>query len=254
MTITGDGPPLVLVEPAGHHRGFSAYDGLVAHLHPRFTVVTYDRRGRGDSSDTPPYTVEREVEDLAAVIEATAGDGVADVHGASSGALLAIQAAVHGAPIRRLSLFEPPLDDDVDAQAAFTSQLRTRLEESNDAGLEYFLGSIMPSEFLEGMRGSPQWTAMAEVAPTLVHDCAISQATGTDTLAAVHVPTIVLGSQASSEDLLTMTHTVARHVPDARHQLLPGGWHGADDEAIAAALMPFLLDDDLASTDVEVTA
>ena len=112
MTITGDGPLLVLVEPAGHHRGFSAYDGLVAHLHPRFTVVTYDRRGRGDSGDTPPYTVEREVEDLAAVIEATAGDGSADVHGASSGALLSIQAAVHGVPIRRLSLFEPPLPAD----------------------------------------------------------------------------------------------------------------------------------------------
>jgi hypothetical protein len=99
VTYTGEGPSLVLVEPAGHHRGFSACDGLVSLLRSEFTVVTYDRRGRGESTDTAPYSVVREVEDLAAVIEQAGGK--ADVHGASSGALLAIQAAVHGVPIRR---------------------------------------------------------------------------------------------------------------------------------------------------------
>src|SRR3712207_8657845 len=61
---TGSGPPLVLVDAAGHFRGLSSFSGLVDLLARDFTVVHYDRRGRGDSGDTPPYAVEREVEDL----------------------------------------------------------------------------------------------------------------------------------------------------------------------------------------------
>lgn len=244
VTVTGDGPPLVLVEPAGHHRAFSAFDGLVEHLQARFAVVTYDRRGRGDSGDTPPYAVEAEVADLAAVIGAVRA-GQADVYGVSSGALLAIQGAVHGAPIRRLALFEPPLDEDVAVQAAFTSRLRATLQASgDDACLEFFLASILPAEMLDGMRGGPEWTAMAEVAPTLVYDCVISEATGTSTLQAVQVPTLVLASEGSSEELLAMARTVAQHIPRAHDQSLPGDWHGADPAATATALTRFLLEDD----------
>ena len=92
VTCAGEGPSLVLVEPAGHHRGFSAFDGLVPLLRSDFTIVTYDRRGRGASTDTAPYSVLREVEDLAAVLEETGGPG--DVFGTSSGALLAAVAYV----------------------------------------------------------------------------------------------------------------------------------------------------------------
>jgi pimeloyl-ACP methyl ester carboxylesterase len=240
MTCTGDGPPLVLVEPAVHHRAFSAFDGLVPLLRSEFMVVTYDRRGRGESGDTAPYAVEREVEDLAAIIREAGGP--AYVHGFSSGALLAIQAVAHHLPIRRLTLLEPPIDDDTEAQAAFTSQLRTRLEQDgNEAGLAFFLESIMPPPMVNGMRAGPEWKAMTAVARTLVHDCVLSEATGTATLVAVDVPTLVLDSQGSTDDLTGMAATVARHLPNARYQSLPGGWHGVDDDELASALRSFLL-------------
>ncbi|MBN2622696.1 MAG: alpha/beta hydrolase [Acidimicrobiales bacterium] len=239
VSLQGAGPPLVLVEPAGHHRGFSAFGGLVPLLSSAFTVVTYDRRGRGESTDTAPYQVEREVEDLAVVLDAVGGAG--DVHGASSGALLAVQAVVHGVPIRRLTLFEPPIDDDTEAQTAFTSSLRARLERyGNEAALAFFLASIMPSEMVDGMRGGPEWEAMARVAGTLVYDCTISTATDTATLGKVDVPALVLDSMGSTDDLTGMAATIARHLPDAEHLSLPGGWHGVDDQALASAIRRFL--------------
>lgn len=239
VTCTGEGPPLVLVEPAGHHRGFSAFDGLVPLLRPEFTIVTYDRRGRGESTDTAPYSVAREVEDLATVLEETGGPG--DVFGASSGALLAIQAAVHGVPIRRLTVLEPPLDEDTEAQAAFTSSLREHLErDGNEGGLAFFLGSIMPPDLVDAMRGGTEWQAMAQVAGTLVYDCMVSEATGSATLAKVDVPTLVLDSLGSSDGLTGMAEVVAGCLPDARHQSLPGEWHRVDDQALASAIRTFL--------------
>ena len=107
---SGDGPPLILVEAAGHYRDFSSLGGLVPLLAREFTVYAYDRRGRGESSDTMPYAPDREVEDLAALI-AEAG-GSAHVYGYSSGALVAMHAAAQGVPIRRLALLEPPLPEE----------------------------------------------------------------------------------------------------------------------------------------------
>ena len=106
----GAGAPLILVEAAGHYRGFSSFTGLTGLLAADFTVYNYDRRGRGDSGDTAPYAVEREVEDLAALI-ATAG-GSAFLYGFSSGALLALHAAARGLVIPRLALLEPPIGED----------------------------------------------------------------------------------------------------------------------------------------------
>lgn len=252
MTRTGQGPALVLVEPAGHHRGFSAFAGLAPLLRSDFTVVTYDRRARGASTNTAPYDVRREVEDLAAVIEAVGGP--AHVHGYSSGALLAIQAVVHGLPVRRLTLLEPPLDDDTEAQSAFTAELRVRLErDGNEAALAFFLESIMPPAMIEGMRGGPEWQAMAAVADTLVHDCLLGEATSTATLAAVDVPTLVLDSRQSTDDLTGMAAHVANHIPRAQHRTLPGGWHGVDDHVLATELRTFLLATDAVASMVDDT-
>jgi pimeloyl-ACP methyl ester carboxylesterase len=246
MTTAGDGPTLVLIEPAGHYSRFSAFDGLVPLLRSEFTVVTYDRRGRGASTDAGPYTVQREVEDLAAIIDDVGGS--ADVHGFSSGALLAIQAAANDVPVRRLTLLEPPLDDDTAAQSAFTAALRDRLERcGNEAALAFFLESIMPPAMIDGMRGGPEWEAMAAIADTLVHDCLLSQATSADTLAAVDVPTLVLDSQASTETLTTTAAKVAGHIRHAEHRSLPGHWHGVDDTVLAAALRTFLHSTDAAA-------
>lgn len=246
MTITGQGPAIVMIEPAGHFRGFSAYGGLAPLLASDFTVVTYDRRGRGASTDAAAYSVEREVEDLAAVI--AAAGGTADVHGFSSGALLAIQAVAHGLPVRRLTLLEPPLDDDTDAQAAFTADLQDRLDrDGREAALAFFLESFMPPTMVEGMRGGPEWQAMTAIADTLVYDCLLSQATSTVALSAIDVPTLVLDSGGSTDDLTGMAATVASHIPHARHRSLPGDWHGADDHTLATELRTFLLAADAAA-------
>ena len=102
---SGSGPALILVGGAMSDRGSAA--GVATRLAPSFTVYSYDRRGRGDSGDTPPYSVEREIEDLAALI-AEAG-GSACVMGKSSGGILALEAATHGLAITRLAVYEPPL-------------------------------------------------------------------------------------------------------------------------------------------------
>src|SRR3712207_7114438 len=103
----GSGPPLVLVDAAGHFRRLSSFSGLIGPLARDFTVVHYDRRGRGASGNTPPYAVEREVEDLAAIVEDVGG--TACLYGFSSGGLVALQAAAHGLPIPAMVLLEPPV-------------------------------------------------------------------------------------------------------------------------------------------------
>jgi pimeloyl-ACP methyl ester carboxylesterase len=252
LTSTGQGPVLVLIEPAGHYSRFSAFGGLVPLLRSDFTVVTYDRRGRGASTNTAPYDVRREVEDLAAVIDDVGGP--VDVYGFSSGALLAIQAAANDLPVRRLALLEPPLDDDAATQSAFTADLHLRLErDGNEAALAFFLSSFMPPAMIEEMRGGPEWEAMAAIADTLVHDCLLSQATSTDMLVAVDVPTLVLDSQASTDALTGMASTVAGHIPYAEHRSLPGDWHGVDDDVLATALRTFLRSGDAAAQTVEHT-
>ena len=101
---SGAGPALILIGGAFGERTTAA--GLAALLAPRFTVFAYDRRGRGGSGDTPTYAVEREVEDLEALIDRAGG--AAFVYGHSSGAALAIEASAEGLPIGRLVLYEPP--------------------------------------------------------------------------------------------------------------------------------------------------
>jgi pimeloyl-ACP methyl ester carboxylesterase len=102
----GHGDPLVLVPGAFSYRRYPGLVKLAGPLAARFTVYSYDRRGRGDSGDTKPYAVEREIEDLAAVIDAAGGH--AHVWGLSSGAVPALEAAAAGLPIRRLAVHEPP--------------------------------------------------------------------------------------------------------------------------------------------------
>ncbi|SDM29109.1 Lysophospholipase, alpha-beta hydrolase superfamily [Geodermatophilus siccatus] len=240
---TGSGPPLVLVDAAGHFRGLSSFSaGLIDLLARDFTVVHHDRRGRGDSGDTPPYAVEREVEDLAALIEDVGG--AACLYGFSSGGLVALQAAARGLPIPAMVLLEPPIGsvEDRPAQAAFTVELEALVSAGRrDAALEHFLSSIgVPAEMVAEMRGSPAWTAMESVAHTLVYDSRVSEATTTELRAAVTVPTLVLDSQGSSDDLTGMAASVAAQLRSGSHRSLPGSWHGVADEDLAAVLVEFL--------------
>jgi pimeloyl-ACP methyl ester carboxylesterase len=145
--------------------------GLAEQLAQRFSVINYDRRGRGGSGDTAPYAVEREIEDLGALI--TEAEGTASIYGHSSGAGLALNAVASGLPITRLVLHEPPYgpDDEESTRGAreLAENVRAALAENRRAeAIElFFTASGMPPEMVEGMSSDPK---MLAVAPTMPYD------------------------------------------------------------------------------------
>jgi pimeloyl-ACP methyl ester carboxylesterase len=250
--VRGTGPVVVLVDPAGHYRANSPFAGLAPLLAADFTVVTYDRRGRGASTDTPPYAVAREVEDLTAVVEATAGatagaaaaGDTAHAYGLSSGGLLILHAAAAGAPLGRLALFEPPLatEEDRSADAAFTARLEELVRSGRHReAVEFFLGSIVPPEMLAGM--GPAIDAMTPIAPTLVHDGRLSEASSPATAARVRNPTLVIDSEGSTGELTGWAAALVGALPRGEHRSLAGRWHTVLDEDLAPVVREFLLRD-----------
>lgn len=237
--VAGVGDPLVLVEPAGHYRGFSAFEDLRPLLTDRFTVYSFDRRGRGDSGDASEYNPSREVEDLAAILGTI--ERPAFVYGYSSGALLALHCAAKGLPIQKLALLEPPLQEPESDPDPLTEELAKLVREGRYAdAVEHFHLSIgVPDEHVAQIRESEAFEKMTGIAPTLVYDCRISEATDAEILGAVHVPTLVLDSQGSTDDLTGWAASVARQLPNATHRSLPGQWHRVDSNILAAALAEY---------------
>ena len=171
---SGDGPPVILV--CGGSTDRTANAPLAALLSRRFTVFNYDRRGRGDSGDTTPYAVDREVEDIDAVIGAA--DGSAFLYGTSSGAALALEAAASGLDIRKLALWEPPyILDGRPRPPADTASIFTELVAAGRRGdaVEFFMTQVvgLPPEFVAEARRAPWWQAQEALAHTLTYDATI---------------------------------------------------------------------------------
>jgi len=243
----GDGPALVLVSGASTSRRVHAE--LADLLSRDFTVVNYDRRGRGGSGDTLPYAVEREIEDLAAVIEVAGGS--AAVFGNSSGAILALRAASAGLPITRLALWDPPFMLDRDAalqQAAYVARLTDLLDSGRPGdAMAWFMVSVgVPEHAIDGMRNSPEWAAMEDIAPTLLYDAAVM---GDSTLSAgladsVACPTLVLTGANGGPWADAAAHALVAKMPDARHQVLADQTHAVAWEILAGALLDFFAPSD----------
>jgi pimeloyl-ACP methyl ester carboxylesterase len=243
---TGEGPAVILVDGALCYRAFGPMEGLSALLKPHFTVYRYDRRGRGDSSDTQPYAVEREIEDLEVLIKEAGGS--AFVYGISSGAALALEAAPKlGDRIKKLALYEPPYNSDDTARRAsreYTRQLRELLATNRrgDAVALFMKLVGMPADQLEGMRLAPMWPMLEAVAPTLAYDDAVLGEDGsvpTGRAASVAVPTLVMNGGASYAFMHDTAEALAKAIPNAKHRTLEGQTHEVAAEVIAPALVEF---------------
>jgi pimeloyl-ACP methyl ester carboxylesterase len=238
-----EGPPVILVCGGSTDRMVNA--PLAALLARRFTVLNYDRRGRGDSGDTPPYAVEREVEDLDAVV--TAAGGSACVWGSSSGAALALEAAAGGLAISRLALWEPPyrLQDGGPRPPADTAKVFTELVSQGRRGdaVEFFMAKVvrLPDEFVAQARNAPFWQAQEALAHTLAYDATImgDYEVPAERVASVTTPTLVLTGGASPPWLHETARAIVGLLPEGRHRVLEGQEHNITPEAIAPALEEF---------------
>jgi len=252
---SGQGPALILVTGAIATRADAA--SLAASLSPHFTVFAYDRRGRGDSGDTPPYAVEREVEDLDALIDEAGGS--AFVFGHSSGAVLALEAArLLPTKIAKLALYEPPFRVDgsrAPAPVDFLERLNGLLAAGRRGdAVELFQTVVgIPPEMIAQFRRSPIWLGMEAVAHTLAYDVTIMGDTQRGSplplrkWASVTVPTLVMDGTlflGREENHAWMRHgadELSRVLPDAQRRTLEGQDHGAADEVLVPALKEFFL-------------
>lgn len=241
---SGSGPALLVVNGALGYR--ASYSRKMAKaLAKRFTVIDYDRRGRGESGDTKPYAVEREVEDVRALVEQAAG-GKAFVFGMSSGAALALEAAASGVPMRGLAAYEPPymVGDPKDRpDPDFRERLQAFVDRGErDEAVKYFMRTVgVPGFVLVIMRLLPFWKDLRAAAHTLPYDAAVMDGFGLPAkrLAEVRVRTLVMAGDKTTPTLKAAADATAKAIPGATHRMLPKQNHGVAGEAVAPVLAEF---------------
>jgi pimeloyl-ACP methyl ester carboxylesterase len=242
----GSGPPLLLIGGAFcDHRARAAGLPLAAGLNQHFTVFCYDRRGRGESTDSASYEPQRELEDLAALI-AFAG-GAAHVYGHSSGAILAVDAAAAGLPITKLALYEPPLvfgeeREPVPEDLVERLQRLTTQDRRADAAELFLTRAIgVPAPAVAHMKSSPSWAALEALAHTLSYDARITKDPSA-VLArapAVAQPALLIDGARSPVWMRAGVTKLARAMPAARHVSMPEQTHDVDPKLLAGLLLDF---------------
>jgi pimeloyl-ACP methyl ester carboxylesterase len=247
---TGDGSAVILVHPAfGHRMGNPEFAGLAQLLSSSgYSVYNYDRRGRGDSGDNPPYAVQREIEDLAAVISAAGGS--AAVYGMSSGAALALWAANQGLPITSLALFEAPFIVD-DSRPPMPASVRSELESLCAAGrrgdaVALFMTNVgTPAEMVAQFRTQPWFAGLEAVAHTLAYDVAILEGTqlgrplSPSLTEHVTQPALVIVSSKAIPWMRNSQQALVELLADARLVELEGEFHALKPEVLAPAIAEF---------------
>lgn len=238
----GKGPSVILVSGGSVDR--SSLTPLAEHLADSFTVFNYDRRGRGPSGDTLPYAVQREVEDIEAVIGAAAGSCF--LFGSSSGAALALEATASGLPVDKLALWEPPfLLDPAQRPPADTAKTFHDLVSAGRRGdaVEFFMAKVvgMPAEFVGQARTQPWWAATEGLAHTLEYDATImgDYSVPTERAVQVKVPTLVLTGGASFPFMHETAQALANALPNGATRKLENQSHDVSADVLAPALKEF---------------
>jgi pimeloyl-ACP methyl ester carboxylesterase len=252
FTAWGEGQPLIMIDGATAYPALNpTNEGVGKLLAGQFRTYAYDRRGRGQSTDTAPYSVEREIEDIAALIEIAGGP--VTLFGWSSGAVLALDAAAAGLPITRLAVFEPPFVVD-DSRPPLPTDYVERLDAAVAAGrpgdaVEIFMTAAagMPAEMVEGMRHSDFWPVLEAVAPTIAYDGRIMATTmsgrplPTDRWDTITIPTLVMHGTRTFPSIITAAHALTKLLPTATLLPVDGENHDVAAEILAPALRDFAL-------------
>jgi pimeloyl-ACP methyl ester carboxylesterase len=248
-TATGKGPAIILVSGATSYPALDPTLPVLTDLiKDDFTFVTYDRRGRGESGDTKPFSVDREIEDIEALINAFSGR--AGLYGQSSGAVLSLQAAGKLSGITHVLAYEPPYAMPGAGYQVPADYVAT-LERFNEAGdrssaAAYFMQTVgMSDAEIEGMKQSPFWPVMEAVAPTIVYDAYAMTRDRKGSEIPSHLwarsraRILVVDGGASFPGMPEAADAVARATPGARRKTLGGQGHGASPESIAPVIKAF---------------
>jgi pimeloyl-ACP methyl ester carboxylesterase len=227
----GEGPAVVLIGGAFNDR--TTTRGLAQLLSPYYRAVIYDRRGRGESGDERgEFSVDREIEDLRAVVDHVGG--TASLFGHSSGAVLALEAAVRGLPVEKVAAYEPPYIPERSrprpARDVFDRLVNLVRTDDRDGATRLFYTEVigLPPEMVEGMRQSDAWGGFTGLAHSLPYDCALFEPgypVPTGRLAGLEVPTLVITGSQTFPWLATAAEQVADAVPGARFLVLEGQDH-----------------------------
>ena len=241
----GGGPPVILVDGAFCSRAFGPMPKLAPLLARDFTVFVYDRRARGDSGDTAPYAVEREIDDLDALIREAGGS--AFVYAISSGAALALEAAASGLSIKKLALYEAPFMVSTPAHVPpvnHHAQLVQLIAEGrNGDAVKFYMKDVigMPGLLVTVFRFLPMWSKLKAVAKSLPYDSAVMGdfSLPTRRAASLKMPTLVISGEKSMPVLREAALALAGVIPGARLRTLPGQTHNVAAAALAPVLKEF---------------
>ena len=243
----GDGPALILVDGALTVHSSGSASELTKLLAPRFTVYGFDRRGRGESGDTLPYAVDREIDDIEALIDRAGGP--AFLYGHSSGGPLAMRAAIRlGSKVSKIALYEPPYNNDPGAQESWSRylrQLKVALAEGRrgDAVALFMRFVGTPAEQVDGMRRAPFWPGMEAVAPTLAYDHAAilgePWSVPAGLAARVPVPALVMSGDAGLPFMPDAARVLSQAIPRGELRMLAGQTHDVKPDVLAPVLVEF---------------
>ena len=241
----GEKPSVILVDGAFCSRAFGPMPKLAPLLARDFTVFLYDRRGRGQSGDTAPYAVEREVDDIDALIREAGGS--AFVYAISSGAALALEAAASGLSIKKLALYEPPFMVGTPAHrppANHHAQLVQLIAEGRRGdAVKFYMKDVigMPGWLVAVFRFLPMWSKLKAVARSLPYDSAVMGdfSLPAKRAASLTIPTLVICGEKSMPVLREGALRLSEVVPGARLRTLPGQTHNVAAAALAPVLKEF---------------